>query len=294
MVDVGGVGVRVLLRFVGVRVSVDTAADVQPVRGDPNQLHQVIMNLLTNAADAMAEAGGELVVSLDRGGSGADGQGACVRLVVSDTGRGIDAGNVERIFDPFFTTKVSGRGTGMGLAVVHGIVDSYGGRVEVESAPGRGTEFRVFLPEDKARPNGSPPRLSLDRAAPGRGERVLVVDDEPFLMEMVRDLLEDMGYAVLGLTDPEEALEVFRRDPGAFDLVITDQRMPRMSGEDLADAMSSARPDMPVILCTGYGGLVSGEQAGALGFAEVVRKPLDNETLLCAVRRVLDRQTAAT
>lgn len=279
----------------GVRVRTDVAPEVPAVRGDPNQLHQVIMNLLTNAADAMAEQGGELVVSLDRGASaGEAGQESCVRLVVRDSGRGIDAEHVERIFDPFFTTKMFGRGTGMGLAVVHGIVDSYGGRVEVDSAPGRGAEFRVYMPEDTSGNGGALQRQALVRAAPGRGERIMVVDDEMFLMEMVRDLLEDMGYKATGLTEPEEALEMFRNDPRVFDLVITDQRMPHMSGEELAEAMRTARPDVPIILCTGFGGLVSAEQAGAMGFAEVVRKPLDNEAMLGAVRRVLDRTSAAT
>ena len=279
----------------GVRLRAEVAPDVRPVRGDPSQLHQVIMNLLTNAADAMSETPGELLVTLDRGdASGPGGGGPCVRLTVSDAGRGIRAQDVERIFDPFFTTKVSGRGTGMGLAVVHGIVDSYGGRVEVDSAPGRGTQFRVYLPEDGSAAPGAAKRPTPRGVGQGRGERVLVVDDEPFLMEMLRDMLEDAGYAVTGLTGPEEALEAFRRAPGDFDLVVTDQRMPRMSGEDLADALHAVRPEAPVILCTGFGGLVSGEQAGALGFAEVVRKPLDGETLLQAVRHVLDRRTGRT
>lgn len=277
-------------------IEIDSAVDPQAiVMADPTQIHQVLMNLCANAAHAMMAGGGTLQVNLIRFDlrpeavpvASALKPGPHVKLTVKDTGHGIDPVIIDRIFDPFFTTKETGVGTGLGLAVVHGIVESFGGHIGVESSPGKGTTFQVILPAletDFA--------LETKAAAPlPRGkERILVVDDEPALAEIVKQMLERLGYEVDCRTDSLEALDVFRSRLAEkpFDLVITDMTMPQMTGAELARALLGIRPDLPVILCTGFSEKVSAERAASLGIQGFLLKPVVLKDLAELVRKVLD------
>jgi CheY-like chemotaxis protein len=211
--------------------------------------------------------------------------GTYVVLTVEDTGEGMPEAILARVFEPFFTTKPSGEGTGLGLSVVHGIVHSHGGTVTAESRPGAGSVFRVLLPavvtETSARPAGP------EAGGAVHGEHVLVVDDEPEIVRMLSRMLESRGYRVTAFSSSEQALGEFRRSPSAFDAIITDQTMPRVTGVALARAVREIRPDLPVIITTGYGEKVTSESL-ARDVAGFAAKPFDAATLTATLRRVLD------
>jgi PAS domain S-box-containing protein len=263
------------------------------VLADPGQMHQVIMNLCTNAAHAMRANGGTLRVTLERQTVDSEEApaisgimpGTYVVLTVEDTGEGMPEAILARVFEPFFTTKPSGEGTGLGLSVVHGIVHSHGGTITAESRPGAGSVFRVFLPavvtETSARPAGP------EAGGTVHGEHVLVVDDEPEIVRMLSRMLESRGYRVTAFSSSEQALGEFRRSPSAFDAIITDQTMPRITGVALARAVREIRPDLPVIITTGYGEKVTSESL-ARDVAGFAAKPFDAATLTATLRRVLD------
>jgi CheY-like chemotaxis protein len=270
------------------------------VLADPTQIHQVIMNLCTNAADAMREKGGVLKLQLanvnlpsdDPGGGPELPDGTYLRLSVADTGHGMERQIMGRIFDPFFTTKGPGRGTGLGLSVVHGILRNHGGGITFTSEPDRGTTFHVFLPRsDQAE---ALPEENTTGAVIGGKERILFLDDEEDLVLANQKILERLGYEVVAGTDSLEALEVFRAQPERFDLVITDQTMPHMTGETLARLILQLRPDLPIILCTGFGQASSGAlteaAARAIGIREVIRKPVERSEMARIIRRVLDKK----
>ena len=266
------------------------------VRGDAGQIHQILMNLCSNAAYAMREKGGVLEVSLaaveidpKKAARLADlAPGPYVRLSVRDTGPGMAPEIKDRIFDPFFTTKAPGEGTGMGLPAVHGIVKAMGGAIRVDSEVGKGTVFEIFLPRAKGRPDSKPaPPPSLSRGK----ERILFVDDEPMQIRSVPPLLERLGYQVVGEIDARKALRIFRRKPGAFDLVITDQMMPFLTGEKLALALLRLRPDLPIILCTGFSETIDEAKAKALGIAALLMKPFSIPEIAAVIRRVLAAKT---
>ena len=228
-------------------------AESDTVLADRTQIHQIFLNLCTNAAHAMRDESGvlEVIVAGELMDSEAVGQfsalnpGFYLRLTVSDTGHGIDDEVINRIFEPYFTTKEPGKGTGMGLAVVHGIVKSYGGDITVESKPGKGTAFHVLLPRIEA------DALSITEKKveiPRGTERILCVDDEKVAIDIIQRMLENLGYKVTARTSSVETLEVFKNKPDAFDLVITDMTMPNMTGKELAKELMSIRPDIPMIL----------------------------------------------
>ncbi len=257
------------------------AIEVPMVRIDPVQLHQMVMNLCINARDAM-EGHGQLQVRVER----AQGlqavcaschhqmEGDFVELKVCDSGAGIEQDVLPRIFEPFFTTKAVGSGTGMGLSVVHGILHEHGGHVLVETTPGHGTCFRLLLPGlSAAVMEESCPEYANQVLRRGHG-RVLVVDDEVRLVNYYAELLESQGYQVTGFTDAGEALLHFREAPEEVDLVITDQTMPEMTGMRLAEALLQIRPELPVILCTGYSDEIDARSAKALRVAEYFQKPV--------------------
>jgi CheY-like chemotaxis protein len=262
------------------------------VLGDATQVHQVVVNLATNAIQAMP-AGGTLRIELAAerveqpraatiGGCGA---GEYVVLTVADAGVGIAPEIVDRIFDPFFTTKEVGTGTGLGLSLVHGIVTDLGGAIDVASAPGAGTTFTVYLPR-----SGDAAQLSEEEesALPrGDGQRVLIVDDEEPLVQVATRALVDLGYAPIGFTSSAAALEAFRADPQRFDALITDERMPEMSGSALIREVRSTRSSMPVVLMTGYLEATAGEAPLAMGVDEVLKKPLLARDLATSLARVL-------
>ncbi|GAB4259928.1 MAG: hypothetical protein Kow0092_08460 [Deferrisomatales bacterium] len=268
--------------------------DQDTVVADPTQIHQVLMNLLTNASQALGEGGGVLEVGMKDAEADAGlgylppelQRGSYLLLTVSDTGPGMAPEVLERIFEPFFTTKAPGVGTGLGLAVVHGIVEGHGGAVKVYSEPGQGTTFNVFLPKAAG---AGPVEAAPEAEVPRGTERILFVDDEEAIAALGRKVLEGLGYRVEAATDGLAALRRFREDPAGFDLVVTDQTMPKITGAALAQRLTAVRPDIPVILCTGFAAAVAQETSLPRGVREVLRKPLTVRELGQAVRRVLDR-----
>jgi signal transduction histidine kinase/ActR/RegA family two-component response regulator len=261
---------------------------------DPSQMQQIIMNLGTNASHAMREKGGTLEVSL-RAISIDTGEllpepdmapGEYLVLSVRDAGHGMDDGVMKRIFEPFFTTKEKGQGTGLGLSVVYGIVKSHNGGIHVSSRPGQGSVFSVYLPTASTGEEVESETVSWETLPTGT-ERILLVDDEEPIVELGQGVLCRLGYTVVAKRSGREALETFRGD-GAFDLVITDQTMPGMTGVMLAAELLKLRPDLPVILCTGYSETVSRETAQEVGIREFLMKPLSKRELAGAVRRALE------
>ncbi len=264
------------------------------ILADPTQVHQILMNLCTNAAHAMREKGGVLEVSVAGADLDADFvsrhphvlPGPHLHLVVSDTGIGMQQEIIERIFEPFFTTKGAGEGTGMGLAVVHGIVESYNGLIKVYSEPGKGTAFHVFLPVVTKEGETRRDALAV-MPLPGGSERILLVDDEESIMQMMQERLQRLGYDVVARKCSLEALGTFREHPGAFDLVITDQTMPHLTGIDLAKEIQRVRPGMPIILCTGFSEVITAEKVGVLGIQKLLMKPVIFRELVESIRKAL-------
>ncbi|MFZ0243899.1 MAG: ATP-binding protein [Desulfobacterales bacterium] len=259
----------------------------------PTMIQQILMNLCTNAAQAMKDCGGILTVNLADSDVRADEiaagfqlrPGPYVRLTVSDTGPGIDPQILARIFDPYFTTKEKGEGTGLGLSVVHGIIQTLKGSIAVDSPPGGGAAFHVRLP---CITSDEEPAVIRRQAAPTGTERILLADDEDVLTAMGKQMLEHLGYRVTVRTDSLEALKTFQSHPRDFDLIISDKTMPRMTGFELAEQIKTIRPDIPIILCTGYCGEFEIERAAALGISRLVVKPLGMNELAEAVRSALD------
>jgi PAS domain S-box-containing protein len=266
------------------------------VMADPTQIHQVMLNLGTNAGYAMGEMGGTLTVRLEE--TLKDCTTACdygellpgryLHLTVSDTGKGIDPSAIGRIFDPFFTTKPKGEGTGMGLSVVHGIVTGLGGAITVESVPGRGARFDVFLPALEI----TDVAIAAETAEPlpTGNERILYVDDEVFQTDMLTHMLGLLGYQVQSCNTGHQALELFEKDPLAIDLVITDMIMPGMTGDALSAKLLALRPDLPIILATGYSEQMTEAKAKAMGIRAFTLKPVVMEKLARLIRQVLEKQ----
>ena len=267
-------------------------SDCASILADPTQLHQIVMNLCTNAYQAMTETGGVLEVTLSEVRlTAADlessdlNPGAYVCLKVSDTGCGIDNSNIERIFEPYFTTKEKDKGTGMGLAVVHGIIKSYDGDIKVYSEPGKGTVFQVYIPRLVI--DTESPVNSEQIILPGRGEHILLVDDEKTVVNIETKMLARIGYRVTAKTSSLEALELFRTSPQDYDLVITDMTMPGMTGDKLAKELLQIRPDIPIIVSTGFNENISREKAATLGIKVLMLKPVTLEDLSRATRQAL-------
>ncbi|MEO7600194.1 MAG: ATP-binding protein [Opitutus sp.] len=277
-----------------IEFAVALAPDLSRVLADATQIHQVVMNLCTNAAHAMRERAGRLTIELDRflvratemPTPGGINEGEYVRLSITDTGHGMDQPTISRIFEPFFTTKGPGEGTGLGLAVVHGIMRSHDGAVTVYSHLGEGTTFRLYFPV-YAKTDASNESVAED-APRGRGERILYVDDEDLLATMGKRILERLGYLVSPHTNAMEALESLRANPSAFDLVITDQMMPGMSGTAFAEQIQTIRSDLPIILTTGYTASLMSEQVMSIGIRKILTKPISHEVLSAAVYSALN------
>jgi PAS domain S-box-containing protein len=273
-------------------------ADCGPVLADPTQIHQVVMNLATNAYYAMRSKGGLLnisvtteEISIDDSVSYLDfNPGTYIKLTVSDTGHGMNKEIIEKIFDPYFTTKLPGQGTGMGLSTVHGIVKSHGGAIKVYSESGKGTVFYVYFPMIETKP-AEPKIVSAENIQKG-SERILLVDDQEQIVFMVKQILERLGYDVVARTSSVDALEAFRAGSDRFDLVITDMTMPNMTGVELATKLLEIRPDIPIILCTGFSELTDTNKAKALGIREFLMKPIVKDQIARAIRKVLDEGVA--
>ncbi|MCP4111483.1 MAG: response regulator [Desulfobacteraceae bacterium] len=266
-----------------------------PVLADPSQIHQVIMNLCTNAYYSMREKGGILEVTLEEVEIDSDEQGAklhmtsglYLKLSVSDTGHGMDKVAMERIFDPFFTTRKREEGTGLGLSVVHGIVTSHDGHVSVYSEPDKGAVFNIYLPMIEMRDSEYEIKNSPEPVPTGT-ERILLVDDEGQIAVMEKQMLERLGYHVTIRTSSPDALELFRTKPEKFDLVITDMTMPNMTGLELSGELLHIRPDIPIILCTGFSEIISEEKAKLSGIRKFVMKPMLRVQIAKIIREVAD------
>lgn len=262
------------------------------VIADPTQIHQVIMNLCTNASHAMRENGGILSVILEHFEINHESlsfypdlpAGEYLRLIVSDTGYGMDNNTKERIFDPFFTTKERGEGTGLGLAVVYGIIKELKGTIRVESEKDRGTSFYILFPRIQRLPKTDAVEI---RPIPGGNEVMLLVDDEVGLLKAQRKIFERLGYKVEIRSSSLDALEAFRTDPTHYDIVITDQTMPKMTGAQLARELISIKPDIPVILCTGFSDVISEDEAKAIGIKEFIMKPIVVSEIARKIREIL-------
>lgn len=280
-----------------VSIKLDVDADIGTVLADSTQIHQVVMNLCTNAYHALPEQGGEISVSLKQVDLDAVTaarypnlrSGKYCRLVIADNGEGMPAEVVERIFEPFFTTKKQGEGTGMGLAVVHGIVQSHHGVIAVESNLAQGSTFVVFLPlaADSVDENRNSTEVEAPVSQPG-DERILWIDDEAMLATLGKEILEPLGYSVTTMTSATEALREFESDVQAFDLIVTDQTMPEMTGDMLAKDVLSLRPDIPIIICTGHSAILDAEKAKGIGIKKLLMKPIESQVLIKEVRAVLD------
>jgi PAS domain S-box-containing protein len=291
-----------VLQFI--RSSIPTSIEIKKnissdsfIMGNQTQLHQIMMNLCTNAAQAMAEKGGILEVTLqdvavDRNFEYPNldlTHGDYIEIGVSDTGTGIAPETLVSVFEPYFTTKETGSGTGLGLAVVHGIVESYGGKITVDSQLGKGTTFTIYLPVTQKRREEHKYETEL---LPTGSETILFVDDETPIVKMGAQVLEQLGYKVTTLTSSKDALELFKSTPKKFDLVITDMTMPKMTGDKLAIELMKICPDIPVILCTGYSKTITDEIANEIGIKAFTYKPVVKADLANTVRKVLDEAKA--
>jgi CheY-like chemotaxis protein len=275
----------------GIRVKTRLEAGDAGVIGDPTDLHQVTMNLCTNAVQAMAR-GGELGVVMERQhvrepgalARGSLAPGYYVRLTITDTGGGIAPPALERIFDPFFTTKSVGEGTGLGLALVHGIVTDLGGAIDVASTVGQGARFDIWLPVAGETPVAAvEPERTLPR---GNGETLMIVDDEPPLVELAEEVVARLGYEPVGFASSTAALEAFTAAPHRFDAVLTDEMMPDLVGTELARQMRTVRPSIPILMMSGRAVAPLVDRATEAGIAEVLRKPLHGRDIAESLARV--------
>jgi PAS domain S-box-containing protein len=269
--------------------------DCSPILADSSQIHQVLMNLCTNAKQAIGGKYGRITVNLseiqiseenDKIACLLHGPGNYVDLEVSDTGSGMDRKLQERIFEPFFTTKAKDHGTGLGLAVVHGIVKKHGGEIVVDSAVGQGTTFHVYFPVQKVRTDVVQECVELEHGA-GGNERIMVVDDESKIADVFQRMLGKLGYKVTIFTDSIEAASAFRKNPDGYDVVLTDMTMPKMTGAELAREVLALRPALPVIMTTGFSEIIDMEKAKRIGIKEFLLKPVKKEQLSEVVRKVL-------
>lgn len=267
--------------------------DTGAIKADPTQIHQILINLCTNAAHAMDDSGGILGIRLAETRLEETGishfkdmsPGRYAQLIISDTGHGMDELTRSKIFDPYFTTKEVGKGTGMGLSVVLGIVKSSSGAISVDSEVDRGTTFRILFPLTDTPVDAD---NETEEIVPGGTETILLVDDETSLLKMGKNQLERFGYRVITKTDPLKALEAFKGNPSWFDLVITDMTMPGMTGDRLAEKILEIAPDTPIILCTGYSSKIDRERARKIGIRTYVEKPFDKQRIARLVRQVID------
>lgn len=269
--------------------------EINFVNADPTQVGQVVMNLGANAAHAMGDTPGVLEIDLENVTIGPEHEdrfrvpveGKYVRLMVKDTGSGMSPKVISRVFDPYFTTKKEGVGTGMGLAVAHGIIENHEGTIWANSEPGKGTTFQVLFPAVEAEfiEEASSPGFIF-----GGKEHILVVDDEKALLNAEMIMLERLGYEVIGTTSPIDALKIFRKQPDKFDLVYTDMTMPEMTGLTLAKKVMEIRPNFPVILYSGHRGLEDNNEIGSSGIKAFLTKPTILEDLAATIREVLDNE----
>ena len=264
------------------------------VMADSIQIHQVVMNLITNAYHAMQDTGGRLEIFLKEVNLGPSelknstlNPGKFVCFGVADTGTGMNKGMIKRIFDPYFTTKDIGKGTGLGLSVAHGIIKSHGGNLTVKSEPGKGTRFQIFLPVLDTRPEAGETEKQ-EPVQKGTGS-ILLIDDDEMVVKMEHQMLEGFGYQVTSRTSSLDALDTFQTNPEKFDLVITDMTMPGLTGVELSHKLLEIKPGMPIIICTGFSEQIDEAKAENLGISGYVNKPVVRSVLARTIRRVLEK-----
>ncbi|MBU2591705.1 MAG: PAS domain S-box protein [Nitrospinota bacterium] len=288
--------VRLLRSSIPSTIEIELTIDEKgrPVMGDSTELQQILLNLVTNAYQAIGGKKGKIEIDLRRIDIVSEDRlaeecppGRYIHLSVKDNGKGIPPKDRGYIFDPYFTTKAKGEGTGIGLSVVHAIVIDYGGYVDFDSVEGEGTTFNVYLPEIGGE------RVSVDIAVPASpptgSEKILLVDDDPAVLEVITKMTMRLGYDVTPVADPLEALEIFKKEPDRFDLLITDQTMPKMTGKELAEKVFEINPDFPGIILSGYSETLSEEEAKSMRIGAFLTKPLSGENLARAIREVLER-----
>ena len=278
--------------------SIDIRQDIQTtddtILADSTQIHQIMMNLITNSSQAI-EAEGVIEIGIENVFLNEEScvlytdltPGNYIKVTVSDTGQGIAPEAIDRIFDPYFTTKEVDKGSGIGLSVVHGIVKSHGGAIRVKSELGKGTTFTVLFPAVETKTDSE---IETDEKLPSGDERILFIDDEESIAKLGHQRLERLGYKVEAKTSPIEALELFRAKPDQFDLVITDLTMPKMTGDKLVKEILNIRSEIPIILCTGFVEKIDEKKAKAIGVADYIEKPVDKCSFSYTVRKVLDRK----
>jgi CheY-like chemotaxis protein len=283
------------------RAAIPTTIEIKPdidnncaiINGDPTQIHQVLMNLATNAAHSMEDKGGSIEVTVKNTELTVENvmdvpdasPGSYVCLMVKDTGYGISPEIINRIFDPYFTTKDVHKGSGMGLAVVHGIIKNHAGFITVDSKPGKGASFFVYFPTNT---EDATSEKEENLPVPTGVENILFIDDEKMMVTIGKKMLEMLGYTVTAIDDSIDAYETFCAHPDNFDLIITDQTMPNMTGVELAKKILSIRPDMPIILCSGYSSQIDEVKAQEIGIKAYVTKPLMKKDFATLVREVID------
>lgn len=279
-----------------IEISSEIEADCPQILADPTELHQVVMNLCTNAYQAMKECGGKLHIILRRHALTDDvlsdnspENRSYILFSVQDTGVGMSRDVIDRIFEPYFTSKALGEGTGLGLAVVHGIVQACEGKITVESEPGKGSVFNLYFPQAPA--NGSRHSVNTDstRDLLGGSESILLVDDDPAIADVTCRSLEKYGYNVTPFTSSSDAFDNFQEDPLQYDLLLTDMTMPEMTGVELAVKLKNIRPGFPVVLCTGYSDVVDEDSAGEMGIDFYLTKPVIRMEMLLTIRKALDK-----
>ena len=276
---------------------IHSVCDKEMVYGDPTQIHRIIMNLCTNAAHAMGGNGGcmglrlrPLSLNTPQAQKKNLEEGSYIELTISDTGQGISPSIIGQIFDPFFTTK-KGKGTGLGLSMTHGIVRSMGGNILVESVEGTGSVFSVYLPEISGKDE------NLEMCFPetkGENEKILLVDDDESVLEVMAEIITHIGYTVVPVNNGNDALTLFASDPSAFDLVITDQTMPHMTGLNLARNLQVSRPDMPIILSTGFFDAIDHAEAMKSGISGFLAKPVERHRIAHAIRKAINRTASSS
>jgi len=277
-----------------IQIKQNISPDCRPINGDPVKIHQIVMNLCTNAYHAMEETGGLLNVSLAeievkkrQTPVAAVTPGTYVLLRIADSGVGMEKEVLEKAFDPYYTTKKEGKGTGLGLSVVRGIVDRLGGSVRLASTPGKGTSCRIYFPVLEA--DAADDAIAQDDVLPGGTERIMIVDDEEAIVRMLGNRLRRLGYTVSAFLSGSEALTIFKRKPDRFDLLITDMTMPEMTGIRLAREVKGIRPQLPIIIFTGFSEKLNAEESRALGLEGFLMKPVTVKEMAETVRDVLDR-----
>jgi PAS domain S-box-containing protein len=266
------------------------------IHGDPTQINQVMMNLCINASQAMGETGGILDVTVKKINVNTRmnsrypdlAPGEWLKIEISDTGPGISSEIIERIFDPYFTTKDVGKGSGMGLSVVHGIVINHDGKIFVDSNPGKGATITIYIPAVTEKPIMEV--RTSDEIIKGTGEKILFVDDEASIVKMTSKMLERLGYTIEAETSPVKALELFKSKPDAFDIVITDMAMPNLTGVQLSERLKEVRPDIPVVICSGYSALIDEEKAISIGIDAYTMKPTVMRDIAKTIRNVMDKK----